>query len=177
MSSPAVSSLFLLASPRCLPHFLPVICQAAQLLALSPAAQDPLDFSSPAKELLHQATAKVAHICQAVSLFYTSSSLLPLHALLPPLISTSLCVLAVFNQPLCADIVALSPSFSLRFYYLLLCLSAGAVDEFKLTEVKDCVMLPFGNKKTPFVSFILHVLLKIHMLKGLFSHNFYTNDQ
>lgn len=176
MSSPAVSSLFLLASPRCLPHFLPVICQAAQLLALSPAAQDPLDFSSPAKELLHRATAKVAHICQAVSLFYTSSSLLPLHALLPPLISTSLCVLAVFNQPLCAD-VALSPSFSLRFYYLLLCLSAGAVDEFKLTEVKDCVMLPFGNKKTPFVSFILHMLLKIHMLKGLFSLNFYTNDQ
>lgn len=150
MRSPAVSSLFLLTSPRCLPHFLPLssVRQLSYWHSHQPL-RTPLDFFSPAKELLQRATAKVAHICQAVSLFYTSSSLLPLHALLPPLISSSLCVLAVFNQLLCA-VVALSPSFSLQFYYLLLRLSTGAVDDFKLTEVKDCMMLPFGNKKIPF---------------------------
>lgn len=48
LRNPAVFSLFFLTSPRRLPHFF--ICQAAQLLALSPPAQDPLDFF-PAKEL------------------------------------------------------------------------------------------------------------------------------
>lgn len=67
---------------------LSVICQAAQLLALSPPAQDPLDFS-PAKELC---TVPQPRLLTAARLFpFLSLKLnLSLPRLLTPTISTSL---------------------------------------------------------------------------------------
>lgn len=177
MSSPAVSSLFLLASPRCLPHFLP-LSSVRQLSYWHSHRPLRTRWISP---LLQK-----SFCTEPQPRWLTSARLFPFS--IPPAHSFPSTLCSLLSSPhLCVcspSLINLSAPSSLYlhlsvfgFYYLLLCLSAGAVDEFKLTEVKDCVMLPFGNKKTPFVSFILHVLLKIHMLKGLFSLNFYTNDQ
>lgn len=75
--------VFSLSSPHCLPHF-SVIRQAAQLLALSPPAQDPLDFS-PAKELYTVPQPRLLTCASSLSLllvlspFHTCSFLVSTH--------------------------------------------------------------------------------------------------